>query len=237
MRRAEHEMARGSGAWAASSVTEGEQLRRLSGGTIGYFPTTYVRRALAELDACAAPPRIVHLGGMATTANRLGLERFLDVAWPRIRRALGRDAQLLVIGSLDSATERLRRQLLETGAATPGFVPDLSQVLRPFDLHIIPWEHDTGTRTRAPLALSYGQVLVSTRAAVRCLPELESEKNCMLVDDLAQFADVVCQLFRDPDRRTALGRAGHATFEEHFTRAAVQERFDSFIRAVSTDVR
>jgi hypothetical protein len=166
---------------------------------------------------------------MQTTANRLGLERFLDVSWPIICQTSSVHPELWVVGSLAGASGSLLAKLKQAKAACPGFVDDLTTVLRPFDIHIIPWEHNTGTRTRIPLVLNYGQVLVSTKAGAACLPELRHNENCVLVHNLEQMAKEVMLLIPDESRRQKLARAGRDTFEKQYTREAVQPRFNQFL--------
>ena len=69
----------------------------------------------------------------------------------------------------------------------------------------------------------------SSRAAVTGLPELSSGENCVLVEDLEEMGPAVLELLADAPRRRELGCAGRATFLNHFTREAVQPRFDQFI--------
>ncbi len=137
-----------------------------------------------------------------------------------------------MIGSLNGASPALLDKLSLAGAVCTGSVEDLTTVLRPGDIHIIPWEHDTGTRTRIPLVMNYAQVLVSTRAAAACIAELVPGKNCILVENLKEMAGQIVGLYSQPEIRKELGLAGRQTFEEHFTREALQPDFDRFLQAI-----
>jgi glycosyltransferase involved in cell wall biosynthesis len=174
---------------------------------------------------------------MNTVANRRGLERFLAVSWPRLRNGDGKPPELWIVGDLTGAPDSLHADLARSGAVLTGFVRDLSQVLRPGDIHIVPWEHATGTRTRIPVILRHGQVLLSTRAAAACLPELRDGEDCVLVDDLTEMAAQARRLTEDRDERARLGRAARRAFERHFVREAVQPRFDAFLDQVAPEPR
>ncbi|MCZ7545717.1 MAG: glycosyltransferase [Anaerolineae bacterium] len=176
--------------------------------------------------------RIVHLGTMQATANRLGLQRFMEVVWPRIIETNPRPPELWVVGNLDGASPELLGQLEKANAICAGYVFDLGTVLRPYDIHIVPWEHDTGTRTRIPLALNYAQALVSTRAGAACFRELRHNENCVQVDGLEQMGEAILALVCDNIYRRQLADAGRATFLRCYTREALQPRFDSFIKQV-----
>ena len=215
----------------SGSKTELDEMYVLGARKLGYFPTTYSPIELVSSSA-PTPPRIVHLGGMQTTANRLGLLRFLQVCWPELRQSVFPEPELWVIGSLDGATPELRSALQQTNIVCTGFLSDLSKVLRPFDVHIVPWEYNTGTRTRIPLILNHGQVLIGTHAATSCLPELKSGHNCELVTNLNEMSGVVRDLWQDVAKREYLARRGHATFMESFTRESQQSRFNEFVQGI-----
>ena len=105
--------------------------------------------------------------------------------WPVLKDT---GVELEVVGDLTGASLELQQHLRSVKCV--GFVKDLRSVLRPFDIHIIPWEHNTGQRTRLPLALAMSQVVVSTKAAVACYPEAVDGINCRLLDTLDEMASV-----------------------------------------------
>jgi glycosyltransferase involved in cell wall biosynthesis len=232
-RRHEEALVRQAAGCVTASASEAKEIKALGNGNVVQLPATYLPVTLANGED--GPPRIVHLGGMQTTANREGLQRFMAIVWPRLLRALPERPELWVVGSLSGAPAKLRAALDEAGAVCTGFVPDLTTALRPGDLHIIPWEYDTGTRTRIPLALNHGQVIVSTRAAATCLPQLQDGVNGVLVEDLQGMADEIVSLYQDYGRRQRLAAAGRETFLEHFTREALQPRLNRFLYTIAEE--
>ncbi len=213
----------------SASITEAVEILALGANQVGYFPTTYTPIDLPPGPTPCATPRIVHLGGMQTTANRIGLQRFLKIAWPFICENLKAIPELWVIGSLEGAPPALLTDLERAGAICTGFVKDLRSVLRAYDFHIIPWEYNTGTRTRIPLILNHAQVLVSTRMAASSISELKRNENSILAEDLPQMALEIVKLFYDDSARQRIGQAGRMTFLNHFTREAIQPRFNDFM--------
>jgi len=219
-KREEFEVVRRSRAVVCGSQTECNEAASFGCGSAHYIPTSYVPVEIDWGRFDLSAPRLVHLGGMATTASRKGLHRFLQIVWPRLRR-LG--IPMDVVGDLSRMLPPLAT-LLQT-VNSLGFVADLSQVLRPGDLQIIPWEHNTGQRTRFPLALNYGQVVVATKASVACFPEAVNGKNCRLVEDLEDMGGVIEELCKDSEQRERLARAGRDTFLQCFTREALLPRY------------
>ncbi|NBC18949.1 MAG: glycosyltransferase [Bacteroidetes bacterium] len=230
VRRAEEALVQRVAACVSGSVREVEQMQALDARRVGYFPTT--RRPTSVMRVANGQdtaPRIVHLGSMQATASREGLRRFLDVVWPQLEEQSGAPPSFWQIGSMDAAAPELQHQIDAQGGRCTGYVQDLTTVLRPYDLHVIPWEHDTGTRTRAPIAFDRRQVVVATRAAMACMPEARDGENCVLVDDLDEMASVLHALYHDSARRQCLGDAARQTFLDAFTREAMQPRFDRFL--------
>lgn len=224
MRQIEERIARQATAVISGSQIEIEQLRRLRPDDgVFYIPVAYEPAPIA-LPQTAPPPRIVHFGGIASTANRVGLERFYTLVWPQI---VDLDPVFYQVGGLNGASETLK-QFLQQVTCT-GHVTDWARVLRPADLHIIPWEHSTGQRTRVPVALNYGQVLVAVRDGVAGFTELEDGVNCRLVDDLAQMGPVIAELLHDPAQRLRLGLKARQTFCAHFTREVLLPRYQNVV--------
>jgi glycosyltransferase involved in cell wall biosynthesis len=223
VKRAEEGVARRVAGAVTGSFVELTELRQAGCARVDYIPVTYAPVTWKPDPPASADPRIVHLGGLRTTATRDGLERFLDVVAPRTAHANA----LMVVGDVDGASDALRARLAQFSC--PGFVDDLSAVLRPFDLHVVPWEHSTGQRTRVPLALNHGQVVVSMRSAVAGFPELRDGENCRLVDRLEDMAPVIDDLMQRAGERLRLGTAARATFERHFTREAVRPRYQAVL--------
>ena len=169
---------------------------------------------------------------MGTTANRIGLERFLEVCWKDLKAQIP-NVKLKVIGNLKYASESLKNRLEDENIECLGFVEDLQIVLKPYDLHIIPWEYNTGTRTRIPLVFNYAQVLVSTKAAASCYPEVVHEQNSMLCDDLPQMTQQLMDLYNNTEKRIFIGDNARKTFEEKFMIDAQVEKFKKFFEMLN----
>jgi glycosyltransferase involved in cell wall biosynthesis len=163
---------------------------------------------------------------MGTTANRVGLERFFEVAWPQ----LAKSCELWVVGDTSEASPALLESL--AGVSCTGFVKDLGSVLRPFDLHIIPWEQNTGQRTRMVQAFNHAQAVVAVRASVAGFPEAIDGRNCRLVERLDQMAGAVEELIDNAAERERLGRAARETFEKCFTRRSLLPRYEAVISSL-----
>ena len=227
-KRVEMQLVKQMTACVSGSQTEADEIHLISRKEVLYLPTTY--ESLTPKLSPKKSPSIVHLGGMGTTANRIGLERFLDVCWESIKSELP-DVELVVVGSIKRAQPSLQAKLEDSRIKTLGFVKDLGTVLHPEDIHIIPWEHNTGTRTRIPVALNYEQTLVTMRASAKCYPEV-TEKNAILCEDLEQMKEAIIHLYSDSEKLHLLASKGKQTFIENYTLESQQERLQTFLNQV-----
>jgi glycosyltransferase involved in cell wall biosynthesis len=226
--RVEERLVRRVAAVVSGSSYECKEISSIGCKNVHYIPVTYEPADIVIDQVPNGQPRIVHFGGMATTANRQGLLAFMTRVWPKLQD-LG--LELWVVGDMAAAPPELVALL--SCAKCTGFIRDPKTVLRPFDIQIIPWEHPTGQRTRLPLAFNHGQVVVATEAAVACYPEARDDENCRLVEQLEDMAEVIPRLAKTCEERTRLGRAARAAFERCFTRAALLPRYAAVISSLN----
>lgn len=224
-KRVEFDIIKSVTACISGSKTEAEEIQKISEKKTLYLPTTYT--AIFPALKSNEVPDIVHLGGMGTTANRLGLERFLDVCWNDIKSKIP-NVKLKVIGSTKNAHSSLVKKLKDSNIECLGFIKNLDTVLHPEDIHVVPWEYNTGTRTRIPVVLNYEQVLVATKASVACFPEINNQ-NAVLCSDLKQMADEIIALYSSKAKLKILAEKGKETLRKSFTTESQVKNIQQFI--------
>lgn len=222
MKRGEEEVVRKASSIITGSQTEALELKSLGGKNVNVVPTAYDPIAFSLPDKPPVEPaRIFHLGSLCTTANYSGLLSYLEKAQPNLAGMQnGQDDGLFrlhVIGEIEGAKPALLEQLRVCGTRFYGHVDDLAIVLRPFDIVIIPYERDTGTRTKLPLLFNYAQVVVATHAAVAGSPEVRSGENCIILPNCRAFPEILFELVHDGQRRMQIGLNARRTFELEFT--------------------
>ena len=228
--RAEKQIFRTMPLIVTGSYSDGKRSKALGAQRIEVIPMAY--DTVLPAPAADAPVDqdvyIAHLGGLETTANRIGLEAYLRKVHPSVREA----AALWIIGDDSKLKEPLKTLLYEANADLKGFVPDLGEVLRPFNIAILPYEHDSGYRTKLPVLFNYAQVVVTTEAAVAGMWIDGLDHVCVVLDSLEDFPAALLRLIDQPDERERLGRAAHAFFADHFTLDAVLDRYRAIMRSL-----
>lgn len=221
MYRVETDLVRQCNVVVSGSHSEAADLLRYGARAAYVIPTTYESLPPPSPAAQAATPvRITHLGSLGTSANKMGLLSYLEKVHPRLvqyERVRKTGLRVLVIGETDRANNSLIEKLSQENLEIVGHVLDLRDILRPFDVSIIPYEHNTGTRTKLSLLFNHAQVVVATAASVAGSSEVHHRENCLVLPSLDDFADALIELIEAPALRVQIGRAAKATFDREFT--------------------
>ena len=232
LRRAEQRLLRRADGVVSISGTEARELSTLGCRDVMWLPFVVEDSDAATIAASPAEcPRIVHLGSFSVTANAQGLDAYLDRVHPRLNnKASG--GELVLVGDTRNAPDSLVQKARAAGATITGFVEDLASFLRPYDIAIIPYEQNTGFRTKLPVLLKHRQVVVATRASVQgaWLPGLD--EVCCLTDGLDGFPAALARLQPSEGERRRLGEAGRKFFEAHYTPNAVEQKFHTFVAGI-----
>lgn len=185
-----------------------------------YLPLPVVDAAPPGLVPGAAvahgPFRLLLLGGLGTTATRLGLELACAEILPALDRELGDAAyEVRVVGS-GTLPPRLAAALDRPGVEVVGFVADTGAEVMAAHVFLVPSPYPVGARTRLAEALSFGASVVAHRAAAAGIPELVHDENALLASDGKGLAAAVVRLSRDDGLRRRLATAARRTYEESF---------------------
>jgi glycosyltransferase involved in cell wall biosynthesis len=219
LRLAEEAACRASSCVATASTVEKREIELAGQSRTFYLPLTYSLPKAATADRSDGL-RIIHLGKASVTSNRIGLTAYLTSVHPRLKGLLRErniDAPLWVVGDCSAIPPDLRALFERHGTILKGYVPNLSEAVRPFDLAIIPFEGNTGVRTKFTLLLGLSAVVVTTAAAVSGISEARGGENCVVLESLGSFPEALADLAIDFNKRRRIGEAARASFEAHFT--------------------
>ncbi|MCF2446191.1 glycosyltransferase [Dyadobacter sp. CY345] len=168
-----------------------------------YLPTLYPIHPFPENSVLQMPLRIIHLGSPKATANRVGIRNLLIKIIPELQNKV--EFQLHLIGVTNSCDMELYKLLNQPNVICEGFVDDLKSVLHPYDLHILPYDQATGSRTRYSVAMNYGQVLVAHMASVAGIDGLVHNQNCIIENSFDGMVKAIIRLHDNPSERIRLG--------------------------------
>ena len=201
--------------WAISPNT-GKRLSAVSGKTAVVMPTIVPsQKNVFSVKA----KQVVFTALLSWMENIVGLEWFLETAWPKVRKAVP-NAELVVSGQMGD--QKLKENLAKIpGVKLVGFVPSLADLYHNSAVAIAPILINSGIKVKILTYLSFGLPVVSTTQATWGMDSLDGVKAVKET----RFADAVIQLLKNPRERQKLSKAGHANIAHHHSDLALTHFF------------
>jgi glycosyltransferase involved in cell wall biosynthesis len=158
----------------------------------------------AEIETDAG--LVVFTGSMDWKPNIDGVEFFCREIWPLILARVP-NARFRIVGrDPDSRVRKLASDSVEV----TGSVPSIVKHLRKAAVFVVPLRIGGGTRIKIYEAMAMGKATVSTTIGAEGL-DVHDGHDIVLADKPAQFADAVCSLLLDGEKRRLLGKSAAAT--------------------------
>jgi len=170
-------------------------------------------------DTDASEDRLLFIGSFRHFPNIRAYRLLAEEIWPRI---LGQrpGAKLTVVAGPDPELYWRKHLGVEMPAPPAGvelraFVADVRPLYAASQVVAVPVPLSAGTNIKVLEALAMGRPVVSTTVGCAGL-DLEAERNVLIADDAARFAQAVLRLFADQELRGRLSSAGRRHVEERF---------------------
>ncbi len=158
-----------------------------------------------DASAAVIPRRLMFSGSMELLSNIDQLLWFASEILPLIRQRCP-DVTLDIVGR-NPASEIVALGEADKSIRVTGMVPDIRPYLSQADIYIVPLRVPGGTRVKIYEALAMRKPVVSTPYGIEGLT-LSHGLHVMLADSPREFADAVCDLFDDPEKKAALADRG-----------------------------
>jgi len=189
-----------------------------------YIPTVSAEAA-APLAAenLSGPARFWFYGSSGATANKVMLDHIADKIFDLIQVAIP-GAEFHQVGQCDTYAPA-RIEWLQRHFTVHGFVENPANIFRRGDFCLIPYEHDTGFRTKLPELCGYGMIAAGYPATFACCPEMRDGYNCIIGANPAELVQKLAAAAADPTLRRKLTEGAIATRREAFSHAALLGRY------------
>lgn len=215
----EHQLIRKIKFFVNGSITEKQYALKINPGLKTLtFPAVYPN-IVFETKEIELPlkSRIVHLGSFSATANKIGLKKFFAEVYPPLKKEI-KEFEILLIGDNAGITnDELKWIENQPKIKILGHVNELSAILKPYDIHILPYNQNTGTRTRLLNALRFKGAVVAYEADINEIPELKRGTDYLTAGNYEEFTGAVIRLFKTPALRKDLGDHGFDAVKNYFT--------------------
>jgi glycosyltransferase involved in cell wall biosynthesis len=184
----------------------------------------------APSDEPVEPNTVVFNGTLDYRPNLDAVQHLLDEVWPLVLNRCP-DARLSIVGY--ASPDDVRR-LQRPGVVFTGLVPDVKPYLRRAAVVAVPVRMGGGTRLKVVEGLALGKAMVSSTIGCEGIAVRDGE-HLLIADDAQAFASSVTELFAQPARREALGKAGRGLAEREYSWALVGDRLDVLYRQLASE--
>jgi glycosyltransferase involved in cell wall biosynthesis len=174
------------------------------------------------------------VGLVANIRGSKGHNVFLDAARAVLKMAP--DTRFLIVGDgvgFDEVKARVRQMGLESRVLLTGFRRDVPEVMAALDVLVLPSTRSEATSQVIPQALAVGTPVVGSD--VGGIPELvrDGETGRLVPPgDPGALAGAILASVREPERSSAMARAGQALILSQYTFNAAMARTTSVYRAL-----
>jgi glycosyltransferase involved in cell wall biosynthesis len=197
-----------------------------------YLPITYDSNPIETKKEQREKPVLVHLGNLNTTANRVGLEEFIQFSWKEIKRKYP-TIKLEIIGR----EVKNNIQFMDVLKKDPNidyfdFVEDLDAIIHPYDIHIIPWNYNTGTRTRVPLIFKHKQCLLAMQKGVENINDVKHLENSILAKSWGSYTENIIEAIENHTLRKEISESGYETYKRIYLHNSQKKNLDQFITSL-----
>lgn len=156
--------------------------------------------------------RILHVGGLETTASKNMLEYWSNELFPMLSNLdFAIDIMFVGRGSADIASEWKNIDIRYMG-----YEDDLGDAFAQADVFLSPMKYPVGTRTRIITALSYGVPVIADSTAALGLPELSDGEDILYADDAGEICERLALVYSDPPNAQKIGEQARRAWEKHY---------------------
>jgi glycosyltransferase involved in cell wall biosynthesis len=181
----------------------------------------------------AAKGRIFLFGSGGNTATRFSRRHLRREIWPMLEKSKP-DVEWHVVGRPEpKATDDWR--WVEQNFRLHGFVEDLAGVFQVGDASLIPYQEDTGFRTKFVTAAGYGVINIGYEQTFRCAPEFTNGEDCLVASTLSDMVATLKSYAGDAALRRRLGQASRDLYERQFSFEAQLNKYERVITKMAQD--
>ncbi|PAY16617.1 hypothetical protein CKO51_25935 [Rhodopirellula sp. SM50] len=157
--------------------------------------------------------------------NVTGLVWFCTKILPSLRQRL--DVQLTIVGRRPNQVVQDLASI--DGVALVGEVPDVRPYLHAADIAISPLKLARGIQNKVLEAMACGLPVITTTESAEGIDAIDGSEF-IIADDEAAWADAICDLASNPQRRVSIGSAARDLVVNHYAWSARMQHITQLIQ-------
>jgi len=174
------------------------------------------------------PDTLVFPGALTYKANLWAIKFFLEEIFPAVK-AQRPGVKLYVTGHTDGVP--LEELPCRDGVFLTGYLDDIRPRIAQSTACVVPMTLGGGTRLKILEAMALGTPVVSTSKGAEGL-EVMPDRDILIADEPAAFAEAVLRLLNDGKLRDKLAQNGRRLVREKYDWKTIGAKFDVFLREV-----
>lgn len=222
LRKKEEALVRNSSRVLTVSASDERTIREL-GVECRYVPI--IGAPIERIEAVEPAPVRAVLLGRSNTAMNATRRNLRERIWPLLDSELRSRIEWHQVGEVPQRSNPDWRWV-EENFVVHGFVENLSDVLRPGDLCLVPYRDDTGFRAKFVTAAAHGMVNIGYRESFACAQEFRHSETCLAASDDRDFVRLLRQWSDEPELRARMSSAARALYERAFGLSGVLPTYE-----------
>jgi glycosyltransferase involved in cell wall biosynthesis len=165
---------------------------------------------------------------MDQTRNVDASRFFVNEVLPRLQDR-GLNVTYYIVGQ--NPTDQVQKMGEQPGVVVTGTVDDVRPFLERSAVVVAPYRMGSGVKHKIPIAFAMGKPVVGTPNACHGI-EVTHERNVMIAESPASFADAIHDLLNSEEKRKNLGEHAQSFIREEYSWRAITEQLLSSIESL-----
>jgi glycosyltransferase involved in cell wall biosynthesis len=158
--------------------------------------------------------KIVFIGNMRTLQNQDAVHFFVYSVFPIIKKRIP-DVIFYVLGA--NPPHSIMSISDDKNIVVSGFVNSIEDEIKNAAVAVAPVRIAAGIQNKVLISMACGIPVVLTSIIASAIPELESDKNCLIADTEQDMAKAVISLIENEDKRNAIAQNGYMLMKTSYS--------------------
>lgn len=168
---------------------------------------------------------IVYVGRLFAGTNLGILQDFLNISWPKIRKANPK-AVLHFVGRKTQGILPFIKQAKQSGGVVfEGFIENLADAYSKAGIAIVPINKNCGIVNKAIEAMAAGLCMVAFHKTLEGIPEAKNEENCLAVGSIEEMGDAIVDVMKNTDKQRKIQKSARETAVRCFSWESRRTRY------------
>jgi glycosyltransferase involved in cell wall biosynthesis len=160
------------------------------------------------------PNKIVFIGNMRTLQNQDAAIFFVSKIFPIIKKSIA-NAVFYIIGAEPPFI--IQNLADKNSIIISGFVESVEEEIKDAAVAVAPVRIAAGIQNKVLISMACGIPVVLTSLISAGIPELISDKNCVIADASQDFSNAVISLLQNKQKRNVIGKAGYELVKTEYS--------------------